>query len=116
MGLAAAGRLAGSSWLRWGRARWHPCPLRPVSDGYVPCRRSTVCPVQLGASAPGARQVRAADRGQHGLRLGKAQAPVRVAVTGRTVGLPLFESVEVLGRERTLARIDAAAAKLAARD
>jgi glutamyl-tRNA synthetase len=48
----------------------------------------------------------------HGLKLGKAQAPVRVAVTGRTVGLPLFESVEVLGRERTLARIDAAAAKL----
>jgi glutamyl-tRNA synthetase len=53
---------------------------------------------------------------ERGLKLGKAQAPVRVAVTGRTVGLPLFESVEVLGRERTLARIDAAAAKLAARD
>jgi len=39
------------------------------------------------------------------LKLGKAQAPVRVAVTGRTVGLPLFESLEVLGRERTLARL-----------
>ncbi|MDX3237059.1 glutamate--tRNA ligase [Streptomyces sp. ME03-5709C] len=49
----------------------------------------------------------------HGLKLGKAQAPVRVAVTGRTVGLPLFESLEVLGRERTLARIDAALVKLA---
>lgn len=49
---------------------------------------------------------------EHGLKLGKAQAPVRVAVTGRTVGLPLFESLEVLGRERTLARIDAALAKL----
>jgi glutamyl-tRNA synthetase len=43
------------------------------------------------------------------LKLGKAQAPVRVAVTGRTVGLPLFESLEVLGRERTLARLRAAA-------
>jgi glutamyl/glutaminyl-tRNA synthetase len=52
----------------------------------------------------------------HGLKLSKAQAPIRVAVTGRTVGLPLFESVEVLGRERTLARINAAAAKLAASD
>ncbi len=50
----------------------------------------------------------------HGLKLGKAQAPVRVAVTGRTVGLPLFESLEVLGKETTLARIDAALAKLAA--
>ncbi|WP_285496509.1 glutamate--tRNA ligase [Actinomadura sp. NBRC 104425] len=50
----------------------------------------------------------------HGLKLGKAQAPVRVAVTGRTVGLPLFESLEALGRERTLARIAAARARLAA--
>jgi glutamyl-tRNA synthetase len=45
----------------------------------------------------------------HGLKLGKAQAPVRVAVTGRSVGLPLFESLEVLGRDRTLARLRAAA-------
>ncbi|MEU5164647.1 glutamate--tRNA ligase [Streptomyces sp. NPDC020875] len=49
----------------------------------------------------------------HGLKLGKAQAPVRVAVTGRTVGLPLFESLQILGAERTLARIDAALARLA---
>ncbi|WP_077058633.1 glutamate--tRNA ligase [Streptomyces sp. MP131-18] len=49
---------------------------------------------------------------EHGLKLGKAQAPVRVAVTGRTVGLPLFESLETLGRERTLARIDDALARL----
>ena len=40
-----------------------------------------------------------------GLSLGKVQAPVRVAVTGRTVGLPLFESLQVLGREETLRRI-----------
>jgi glutamyl-tRNA synthetase len=50
---------------------------------------------------------------ERGLKLGKAQAPVRVAVTGRTVGLPLFESLEVLGRERTLSRLRAALAKLA---
>ncbi|MGH3300143.1 MAG: glutamate--tRNA ligase [Streptosporangiaceae bacterium] len=43
-----------------------------------------------------------------GLSLGKAQAPVRVAVTGRTVGLPLFESLQVLGREETLRRIASA--------
>jgi glutamyl-tRNA synthetase len=43
-----------------------------------------------------------------GLKLGKAQAPVRVAVTGRSIGLPLFESLEVLGRDRTLARLRAA--------
>jgi glutamyl-tRNA synthetase len=49
---------------------------------------------------------------ERGLKLGKAQAPVRVAVTGRSVGLPLFESLEVLGRERTLVRLDTAAARL----
>ncbi|HEY0530600.1 MAG TPA: glutamate--tRNA ligase [Actinoplanes sp.] len=46
------------------------------------------------------------------LKLGKTQAPVRVAVTGRSVGLPLFESLEVLGRERTLRRLRAARAAL----
>ncbi|MGW5866911.1 glutamate--tRNA ligase [Streptomyces sp. NPDC055239] len=51
---------------------------------------------------------------EHGLKLGKAQAPVRVAVTGRTVGLPLFESLEILGKEKSLTRIDATLAKLAA--
>jgi glutamyl-tRNA synthetase len=49
---------------------------------------------------------------QRGLKLGKAQAPVRVAVTGRSVGLPLFESLEVLGRERTVARLRAALDRL----
>jgi glutamyl-tRNA synthetase len=45
---------------------------------------------------------------ERGLKLGKAQAPVRVAVTGQIVGLPLFESLQVLGRERALARLRAA--------
>ena len=49
----------------------------------------------------------------HGLKLGKAQAPVRVAVTGRSVGLPLFESLVVLGRDRTLDRLTAALDRLA---
>ncbi|WP_419931193.1 glutamate--tRNA ligase [Candidatus Poriferisodalis sp.] len=48
-----------------------------------------------------------------GLKLGKAQAPVRVATTGRAVGPPLFESLTLLGREATLARLDAALAMLA---
>jgi glutamyl-tRNA synthetase len=43
-----------------------------------------------------------------GRKLGKAQAPIRVAITGRRVGPPLFESLEVLGPERTLSRLRAA--------
>ena len=49
----------------------------------------------------------------HGIKLGKAQAPVRVAVTGRSVGPPLFESLEVLGRDATVRRLQAAVARLA---
>jgi glutamyl-tRNA synthetase len=51
---------------------------------------------------------------EFGMSLGKAQAPIRVAVTGRTVGLPLFESLQVLGRPETLRRIEAARTRLAA--
>ncbi len=40
-----------------------------------------------------------------GRKLAKAQAPIRVAVTGRTVGPPLFESLEVLGRDEVLRRL-----------
>ncbi len=47
-----------------------------------------------------------------GLKLGKAQAPVRVAVTGRTVGPPLFESLEVLGKDETLSRMQVARARI----
>ena len=47
-----------------------------------------------------------------GAKLGKAQAPIRVAVTGRTVGPPLFESLVVLGRDVTLDRLRSARARL----
>jgi glutamyl-tRNA synthetase len=50
---------------------------------------------------------------KHGLKLGKVQAPIRVAITGRTVGPPLFESLELLGRETALARLAAATQRLA---
>ena len=49
---------------------------------------------------------------EHGVAKGKVQAPVRVAVTGRSVGPPLFESLEVLGRDETIRRIRAARARL----
>ena len=40
-----------------------------------------------------------------GLKPRQAFGPVRVAVTGKTVSPPLFESIELLGRERTLERL-----------
>ena len=43
-----------------------------------------------------------------GLKPRVAFGPVRVAVTGRRVSPPLFESMELLGRERSLARLQSA--------
>jgi glutamyl-tRNA synthetase len=50
-----------------------------------------------------------------GLKRGKAYAPVRVAVCGATVAPPLPESLALLGKERTLARLRAAVRLVAAR-
>jgi glutamyl-tRNA synthetase len=43
-----------------------------------------------------------------GLKPRNAFGPVRVAITGRRVSPPLFESMELLGREASLARLDGA--------
>ena len=42
-----------------------------------------------------------------GLKPRNAYSPIRVAVTGRTVSPPLFESLELLGRDKSLARLRA---------
>jgi len=46
--------------------------------------------------------------------LGKVAQPVRVAICGTTVSLPIFESVQMLGKEDTLNRIDTTLKKFAA--
>ena len=49
---------------------------------------------------------------EHGLAAGKGLQPIRVAVTGSSVSPPLFESLEALGRERSLTRLREAASRL----
>jgi len=58
------------------------------------------------AAIQGALQSRLVD--EMGLKPRKAFGPVRVAVTGRRVSPPLFESLELLGRERGLGRLRSA--------
>lgn len=57
-------------------------------------------------------EIEAALRGalidQLGLKPRLAFGPVRVAVTGSRISPPLFESLEILGRDKTLERLDAA--------
>ena len=45
---------------------------------------------------------------EHDLTLGKIAQPVRMALTGSTASPGIFEVVEVLGRERTLRRLNQA--------
>jgi glutamyl-tRNA synthetase len=49
-----------------------------------------------------------------GLGLGKVAQPLRVAITGTAVSPPIGDSLELVGRDESLARIDALRASLAA--
>jgi len=49
-----------------------------------------------------------------GLKLGKIAAPVRMALTGSTVSPGIFEIIEVLGKDKTVSRIEAAIAHIEA--
>jgi glutamyl-tRNA synthetase len=80
---------------------WAVTTLIEVRDGFTTCEFT---PDALKA-------VVEAVGDKHSLKLGKLQAPLRVAVTGRSVGPPLFEPIAMLGREATLKRIDVALAK-----
>ena len=47
---------------------------------------------------------------EHGLKLGDAMQPIRVALTGSTVSEPVNELLAVVGRDQSLARIESVAA------
>jgi glutamyl-tRNA synthetase len=48
---------------------------------------------------------------EEGVPLGEVIHALRVAVTGKPVGFGMFDTLEILGRERTLSRIDRALAR-----
>ena len=85
------------------QAAWAQLAAEPVTRGVL---AAVLRAYQAVAWSPGAlheatRQVAEAQ----GVPLRKAQAPIRLAVTGRTVGPPLFESLAVLGPERVRRRL-----------
>lgn len=43
---------------------------------------------------------------ERGIGLGKVAQPLRVALCGSTISLPIFDAVQILGKEKTLKRID----------
>jgi len=43
---------------------------------------------------------------ERGIGLGKVAQPLRVALCGSTISLPIFDAAQILGKEKTLKRID----------
>ena len=45
---------------------------------------------------------------EENIKLGQLIHPLRIALTGKTVGIGLYETLVILGKSRSLARIDRA--------
>jgi glutamyl/glutaminyl-tRNA synthetase len=43
---------------------------------------------------------------EKGVGLGKVAQPLRVAICGGTISMPIFDSIQMLGKDRTLNRIE----------
>ena len=117
--LASAGELIGFLWQdrvdrRSGDARARSAGTpRPPSPGCEPrARRSTARSAPVTFEADELEPPMRALAEARGWKAGDLFMAVRVAVTGRTATPPLFDSLVALGRERVLARIDAAIATL----
>jgi glutamyl-tRNA synthetase len=91
-----------ASWDKAFKADYAEPLLRQVAEAYETCAWDHVT---LKAVMEGLMV-------QFEIKLGKAQAGTRVAVTGRSVGPPLFEALEVMGRDESLRRIRAALVRL----
>jgi glutamyl-tRNA synthetase len=79
--------------------------LGPDAAAVLQAARDTLAAVEPWTAAAIEEALRAALVDTMGLKPRAVFAPVRVAVTGRRVSPPLFESIELLGRERALGRL-----------
>ncbi len=82
-------------------------PLTDLSDAFTELARW---------DADALRQAFDAVLNEHGLKLGTLAQAVRVAITGSSASPGIFETLEVLGRERSLARLAAALEHIQATD
>jgi glutamyl-tRNA synthetase len=90
--------------------------LTPASVPVLAAAEKALSGLEPWADAEIDRALRAALVEELGLKPRIAFGPVRVAVTGRRVAPPLFASIELLGRDRTLRRLAQALAIASAKD
>jgi glutamyl-tRNA synthetase len=90
----------------WGKV------MRDGAAGNLARARAALADVEP-FDEPGVEQALNALVEELGVKPGKLYQPIRVAITGTTVSPGIFESVALLGRDETLARIDKALARAA---
>ena len=86
--------------------------LKPDARAVLAAARDALAEVDPFDTASIEAALRAALVEGLGLKPRHAFGPVRVAITGKKISPPLFESLEILGRESALTRIDRALAAL----
>ena len=106
----------GATTSRSTRRRWCPSAgtrRRPVTGSRRPARSSPRTTPSPGRRTSSSRRCGRWSR-RRGWKAGDLFMTIRVATTGQTATPPLFDTLVALGRERTLARLDAAIARLGA--
>ena len=92
-------------------AAWEKVMRKDGAAGVLAAARDALAPVEPFDEQHVEQALReAAERLD--VKPGKLFQPLRVAITGRTVSAGIFESLALLGRDESLARIDAALARL----
>lgn len=86
--------------------------LKESAPQVLSAAREALAPLEDFTAEPIEAALRAAIVDGLGIKPRLAFGPVRVAVSGRQVSPPLFESLEILGRDSALHRIDALAGRL----
>ncbi len=81
--------------------------LKPAKTEHLPSLADALGVVSEFTAAP-LELATEAWLGEHDLMLKKVGQAIRVAITGRAVSPPLFDTMEILGREKVLARLRAA--------
>ena len=81
--------------------------LRPVAHAPLENLRAALAGLPAW-TAPGIADAVAVTAAEAGIGLGKLGQPLRVAVTGRGISPPFDVTLALVGRDRTLARLDRA--------
>ena len=82
--------------------------LKPEAAAVLDAAQAALEPLSEWTTAAIEEALKASLLEELELKPRKAFGPLRVAITGATISPPLFESMELLGRERSIARLRAA--------